>query len=239
MSTITTQQTSSIPVPLPPNPELHNGDRLTREEFHRRYVAMPRIHKAELIEGVVYMPSPVRQVQHGKPHVHVSAWIGAYSAQTPGVDPGDNSSLILDFKNEPQPDSLLMIVPECGGQARLIDGYIVGAPDWIGEIAASTASNDLHDKLTAYRRNGVKEYFVWRVEDRAIDWFVQRGDRFEPLTPSSEGVFKSAAFPGLWLDSEALLAGNLSRVLEVVQQGLRTPEHAAFVEELAQKRGRA
>ena len=38
---------------------LEHGDHLTREEFERRYEAMPHVRKAELIEGVVYMPSPV------------------------------------------------------------------------------------------------------------------------------------------------------------------------------------
>jgi Uma2 family endonuclease len=237
MSTITTVPPSSdAPVP-PPIPPLHNGDRLTREEFHRRYEAMPQLKKAELIEGVVYMPSPVRQDQHSKQHSHLNGWLVAYRAATPGVETGDNASLLLDPKNMPQPDSLLYILPECGGRARINDGgYMVGGPEWIGEVSASTASYDLHDKLEAYRRNGVREYVVWRVEDGAIDWFVLRGDRYEPLTTGADGLLKSEVFPGLWLDPKALLAGNLLRVLEVVQAGVKSPEHAAFVERLAMKR---
>src|SRR5208282_6607351 len=97
-------------------PELENGDRLTREEFERRYEAMPNLKKAELIEGVVYMPSPVRQRRHSRPHLHLCTWLGHYEAGTPGVEGGDNGSIRLDLDNEPQPDAFLFIQPECGGQ---------------------------------------------------------------------------------------------------------------------------
>ena len=97
---------------------------------------------------------------------------------------GDNATLRLDLDNEPQPDGYLRLLPECGGQARLVDGYVTGAPELIVEIAASSASYDLHEKLNAYRRNGVREYVVWRVWDQAVDWFVLRGGRFEPLAAS-------------------------------------------------------
>jgi hypothetical protein len=231
-----TSITSQMPVEHAPPatvPELHNGDRLTREEFHRRYEAMPHINKAELIEGVVYMPSPVRQKHHSQPHSHVVTWMGTYAAATPGTGGGANASLLLDTKNQPQPDSFLYILPECGGQVRInSDDYIVGAPDWIGEISASTVSIDLHDKLNAYRRNGAREYFVWRVLDQAIDWFILRGDRYELLPVDAHGVIRSEVFPGLWLDPTALLAGDLKRVLAVVQEGVKAPEHEAFVNRL-------
>ena len=240
MSTITSVPPSSgAPVP-PAVPPLHNGDRLTRDEFFRRYEAMARLKKAELIEGVVYMPSPVRQDQHSKQHSHLNGWLVAYRAATSGVETGDNASLLLDPKNMPQPDSLLYILPECGGRARINDGgYMVGGPEWIGEVSASTASYDLHDKLEAYRRNGVKEYVVWRVEDEAIDWFVLRGDRYEALPIRADGLLKSEVFPGLWLDPQALLSSNLLRVLEVVQAGVKSAEHAAFVERLATNRSKS
>jgi len=234
MATITSvppQTDAQLPAPVP---TLHNGDRLTRDEFLRRYEAMPQLNKAELIEGVVYMPSPVRQDQHGKQHSHLNGWLVAFRAATPGVETGDNASLLLDGKNMPQPDALLYVLPEHGGRVRIKeDGYIVGGPEWIGEVSASTASYDLHDKLDVYRRNGVKEYFVWRVEDRAIDWFILRGDRYDRLPAGADGLLKSEVFPGLWLDPQALLAGNLLRVLVVVQLGVKSPEHAAFVQGLA------
>ncbi len=64
---------------------LEPGDRLTRAEFERRYAAMPLVKKAELIEGVVYMPSPVRVQRHGHPHLHLGTWLGVYESGTPGV----------------------------------------------------------------------------------------------------------------------------------------------------------
>jgi hypothetical protein len=236
---ITTQGMQPPPGP-PPIPELHNGDRMTREEFHRRYEALPHIPRAELIEGVVYMPSPVRQGKHGKPHAHLIGWIVAYSASTPGVEASDNGTIKLDGKNEPQPDGFLYIHPEYGGQVRFDDkDYVVGAPEWIGEIAASSANIDLHDKLNAYRRNGVKEYMVWRVLEQALDWFVLAGQNYEPLPPAADGLLKSRVFPGLWLDAAALLAGDMRRVLDVVQAGAQSAEHAAFVRELKQRRAQA
>lgn len=213
-------------------PPLRDGDHLTRHEFERRYEAMPDVSKAELVEGVVHMPSPVSAEEHGEPHFDFITWLGVYRANTPHVRGGDNSTLRLDLDNEPQPDGYLRLVPECGGQSRLIDGYLTGAPELIVEIAASSASYDLHEKLNAYRRNGVREYVVWRVWDAIIDWFVLRTGRFEEL-PLVEGMYKSEFFIGLWLDTAAVLRGDLARVIQVLQQGLSGPDHAAFVTHLS------
>ncbi|MGZ3472634.1 MAG: Uma2 family endonuclease, partial [Isosphaeraceae bacterium] len=156
MSTISKPAPTRHPVELVP--ELENGDRLTREEFERRYEAMPNLKKAELIEGAVYMPSPVRQRRHSRPHLHLCTWLGHYEAGTPGVEGGDNGSIRLDLDNEPQPDAFLFIQPECGGQARISsDDYVEGAPDMVAEVASSSASYDLGVKLQVYRRNGVRE----------------------------------------------------------------------------------
>ncbi len=154
---------SDVPKAIPDGhiPPLENGDRLSRPEFERRYNAMPNLKKAELIEGIVYMPSPVRFSQHGRPHSHLMGWLVLYEAGTPGVQAGDNSTVRLDVDNEPQPDASLLIDPERGGQTRLSkDGYIEGAPELVAEVASSRASYDLHDKQNIYRRNGVREYVV-------------------------------------------------------------------------------
>ncbi len=215
-------------------PPLENGDRLTRAEFERRYAAMPHVKKAELIEGVVYMPSPVSN-EHAEPHFDLIAWLGFYRAATPGISGGDNGTLRLDLDNEPQPDAFLRILVSHGGQARVDeDGYVSGAPELAAEVARSSVSIDLHTKLHVYRRNGVREYVVWRVLDRQIDWLVLVEGRYEPLAPDADGLFKSTVFPGLRLDPAALLNHDLTRVLAVLQQGLATPEHAAFVERLEQ-----
>ena len=220
-------------------PPLENGDRLTRDEFMRRYDAMPELKKAELIEGVVYVPSPVRHKYHGQQHSDLISWFGFYRAGTPGVKGSDNATVLLDPTNSPQPDGLLFIHPDHGGQVQLDEeGYIVGAPDLVAEVAASTASYDLHDKLEAYRRSGVREYLVWCVYDERIDWFVLREGRYEPLVPAADGSLRSTVFPGLWLDPAALLRGDLAAVLALVQQGLNSPEHAEFAAKLSQARAK-
>ena len=215
--------------PLP----LANGDRLTRQEFERRYADRPDLKKAELIEGVVYMPSPVHFAAHAQPHGVVLAWLVTYCAFTPGVQAADNATIRLDLDNEPQPDALLRIEPESGGGSRLTeDDYVEGSPELIVEIAASSASHDLHDKMHAYRRNGVQEYLVWRVYESQFDWFVLSDDDYKPLSPDASGLLHSHIFPGLRLAVEALLSGDAAGVLAALQTGVGTPEHAAFVERL-------
>jgi Putative restriction endonuclease len=224
------------PTTLPP---LRNGDRLTREEFERRYEAMPNLKKAELIEGVVQMPSPVRFDQHGSPQMVLVGWLLSYWAGTPGVRGGDNSTVRLDMENEPQPDALLLIEPDHGGQARIdTDGYVVGGPELVAEVAASSANTDLTTRLQMYQRNGVREYLVWRALDQAVDWFVLRQGQFDRLAPSG-GIFRSEVFPGLWLETNELIRFELAALLRTLQNGLTSPEHTAFVAQLQQRAGQA
>ncbi len=214
-------------------PELMNGDKLTRHEFERRYHAMPELKKAELLEGVVYMGSPVSFERHAGPHSDLMTWLGFYRAMTPGVLSGDNGTVRLDNDNEPQPDAFLFIVS--GGQAHIgEDGYLEGAPELAAEITASSVSYDFHVKHDVYRRSGVQEYLVWRIDDEAFDWFVLNEGRYERLEPA-DGILVSKTFPGLRLDVEALLRGDMARVLSVLQEGIRTKEHEAFVGELGSR----
>jgi Uma2 family endonuclease len=225
---------NAITIPLSTLPPLENGDKLTRAEFERRYHAMPEVKKAELIEGIVYMAYPLRFRSHGKPHAYIMTWLGLYESATPGVELGDNATVRLDADNEPQPDACLLITHE--GQARISDDdYIEGAPELIVEVAASSVSLDLHDKLKVYRRNQVQEYLVWRVYDAEFDWFKLQQGEYIQLAPNADGVICSQVFPGLWLDKSALLTGNLAKVLEVLRQGLASPEHQSFLENLASK----
>ena len=214
-------------------PPLESGDRLSRHEFERRYTAMPHIKKAELIEGVVYVASPLRFNSHGKPHGDLIIWLGTYKVYTPGVELGDNSTVRLDLDNEPQPDAVLLIDERLGGQARISDDdYIEGAPELVAEVAASSAANDLYDKKRAYRRNGVKEYIVWQSLENKLDWFSLQNEEYVSLEPGTDGVIKSRVFPGLWLDIQALRTGKMTQVLAVLQQGLHSQEHADFVQQL-------
>lgn len=213
-------------------PPLENGDRLTREEFERRYQAMPNLKKAELIEGIVYMASPVRITNHGEPHANIMAWLGIYRANTAGIQLADNTTVRLDKNNEPQPDALLRL--QEGGESIITgDGYVEGAPEFIVEVAASSVSIDTHAKLEAYRRHGVREYLIWRFDDGEIDWLVLKSDRYVSLPPNANGILCSQVFPGLWLDKEALLAGDLAKVIAVIQQGCASEEHRDFVNKIS------
>ena len=169
---------------------------------------------------------------HARPDFDLLTLLGIYRFATPGVEGCGNASVRLDWENERQPDIFLRIVPQCGGQSRDDDEYVAGPPELIAEIAVSSVSYDLHDKLRAYQRNGVREYLVWRVRDSAIDWFALREGRFEHLPRTAAGHYRSEAFPGLWLDTAALILGKFAQVTTVLQQGIVSPEHAAFVARL-------
>lgn len=215
-------------------PPLQSGDRLTRPEFERRYAAMPHIKKAELIEGIVYMSSPLRFEPHAEPHGDLMIWLGNYKVATPGVRMGDNPTVRLDLDNEPQPDALLMIDAACGGRAFIgADGYVEGSPELVAEVAASSAAIDLGDKKRAYRRNGVKEYIVWQVFDETINWYHLTSEDYVSLEVNERGVICSLVFPGLWLDVSAMLVGDMPNVLAVLQQGLASEAHQDFVQQLA------
>lgn len=226
------QQSSSANGQLPP---LESGDHLTRHEFEHRYDAMPHLKKAELIEGVVYVPSPLRFEPHAEPHGDLITWLGTYKVMTPGARLGDNSTVRLDLDNEPQPDAVLLIDEAAGGQSRLgEDGYVEGAPKLVVEVASSSTANDLYDKKTAYRRNGIREYIVWQVLDQKLDWFALKEGSYNSLEPDQSGIIRSEVFPGLWLAVSALLNGNMATVLAVVQEGLNSPEHSAFVKQFSE-----
>lgn len=212
-------------------PPLENGDRLTRREFERRYNAMPGLKKAELIEGVVYMPSPVRIDFHALQHSLVIGWLTVYYAATPNLILGDNATVRLDADNETQPDALLMIAR--GGQARVDeDGYVAGAPECVFEVASTSAAYDLHEKRNVYRRCGVKEYAVWRTRESALDWWRLVDGVYQPLPMDESGLVLSEVFPGLCLNVAALLRGDIAAVLETQRQALLREAHARFVERL-------
>jgi Uma2 family endonuclease len=236
MAIPTTDFTAS-PAPADAVPPLEMGDLLTRAEFERRYRAMPGLKKAELIEGVVYMPSPV-SADHGRPHLILATWLGTYFLQTPGLDAADNATVRFDDVNEPQPDLLLAIQSASGGQSHVDEeGYIAGPPELVAEVATSRVSYDMHAKLRVYRSQGVREYLVWRVRDRAIDWFRLHEGEYVAIAADDAGLLKSTIFPGLWLDGAALLRGEAARVFAGLERGIASPEHATFVAALAEKRG--
>ena len=230
MTVEATTKKKTVPPPL-----LKHGERLTRDEFERRYEAMPHLKKAELIEGVVYIPSPVRTDIHSDPHARIMTWLGVYWTATPGVQCADNATIHLDPDNEAQPDALLRI--DENGTSLLNDrGYIEGAPELIVEIAGTSADYDLHEKLEAYLRNGVAEYIVWQTQEGHLDWFRLIDEEYVRIQPDAEGLIESQVFPGLRLAVKALMGGDLATVLSELQKGLETDEHAAFIRQLLEKR---
>ena len=212
-------------------PILENGDRLSRYEFEQCYQKMPHLKKAELIEGKVYMASPLRFEPHAEPHANLIGWLWNYKIATSGVRLGDNATIKLDLDNELQPDAVLLLDSNHGGQTSIDEeGYIVGAPEMVIEIAASTASIDLHEKKQVYCRNGVKEYLVWRVIDQQLDWFYLQQENYTSLTPDEKGIIESRVFPGLWLNQAALITGEMQEVMRTLQAGLTSPAHQQFLQ---------
>lgn len=215
-------------------PPLVMGDKLTRDEFMRRWEADPRINRAELIGGIVYMPSPVT-VEHGDTDGDVGAWLSVYKAATPGTASGRNStSFMLD--DAPQPDLNLRINRDCGGGSWIEDHYLHGVPELLAEVCISSASYDLHHKYDLYQSAGVPEYLAVLVFEREIRWHVLVDGGYQLHSADADGLWRSRVFPGLWLDGKALLRGDLQHVLDRLNEGLRSPEHEQFVTALAARR---
>jgi Uma2 family endonuclease len=207
---------------------------MTRKEFHRLYEQAPEELKAELIGGVVHMPSPLR-IRHAKNHPPFSALFFHYESSTPGVECGDNATILLGEDGEPQPDLYLRILPEYGGHSRTtLDDYVEGPPELVAEIAHSSRAIDLYEKKDDYRRYGVMEYLVYCVQEPEIRWFDLRCD--EEKRTKDEGILRLETFPGLWLDSAALFSRNGKQLLATLAQGLATTEHSEFVQRLARAR---
>lgn len=221
-----------------PAVRLHNGDHMDQPTFHALYEHTPDGFKAELIGGIVYVASPTTS-RHGYPHGAAVHWLYTYYAQTPGVRPFDNTTNVLTEDSEPQPDACLTVLPECGGQTTIDgDGNLVGAAELVVEVAYSSVAIDLHAKRADYEAAGVREYFVALVEPQQVVRFVRRGSRLVERPADGDGILRSAAFPGLWLDPAGLFADNIHLLDAGVREGLATPEHAAFVAKLEAKRTR-
>jgi Uma2 family endonuclease len=216
-------------------PGLEAGDHLDQPTFHRLYEASPPGFRAELIEGVVIVPSPTRP-DHGDIQTAIVGITWVYRAGTQGVHAYDNSTVLLPPVDEPQPDAIVVIKPEFGGLTRFENGYLTGPPELVIEVAASSVSYDLHSKYRMYERTGIQEYAVAVVGRKEVRWFAAENGRFMPIQAGADGIFRSRVFPGLWLDAVALWSGDDAKVLETVQRGLASPEHAAFVEKLRAQR---
>ena len=215
-----------------------DGDVLDQPTFHKLYEAAPEGFRAELIGGVVHLPSPV-SMRHGKPHLALGVWLGLYSAETDGTEAFIDITTIMASDSEPQPDVSLIISPEAGGQTASEDDYLTGSPELAVEISHTTTLVDLHAKKQMYEKYGVREYIVVETKRRAIHWFLRRDGHFVAIKPGADGLLKSRVFPGLWLDPAALFERSPKRVLAALRSGLATPEHAKFAAKLQAKLAKA
>jgi Uma2 family endonuclease len=219
-----------------PDGPLYNGDRRTQAEFHRLYETAPDDVRFELVGGVVYMASPLRRA-HALYHADLSAVLVGYVRKTPGTELLDNATVILGEESEPQPDLLIRILTEFGGQSRENeDGYIEGAPELVAEVAHSTRSIDMHQKRTDYARAGVREYLVLCIAERELHWFDFKSRR--SIQADSDGAYQSRVLPGLWIDAPALLGRRSARLQQMAKRGIASPEHAAFVKRLQMRNQR-
>jgi Uma2 family endonuclease len=215
---------------------LEAGDHLDQATFHERYKQTTSDFCAELIGGIVLVPSPLSP-EHGLYYALVMGWLTNYWIATPGIQARDNATTILSSNSEPQPDGVLIIDPACGGQTGFsADGYATGPLELVVEVASSSASIDLHAKHRDYEQAGVLEYVVVIVRQGAVRWFVLQEGRFREREAEIDGIFMSTVFPGLWLDAAAFFRLDGLRVMEVLRQGMATPEHAAFVQQLQERR---
>lgn len=215
-------------------PPLAAGDKLTRAEFLRRWEAHPEINKAELIGGIVFMPSPL-SVEHGDMDSDVGLWLGTYRVATPGTASGHNTTAFI-LEDTPQPDLNLRILPKYGGSSRTEGRYLGGRPELLAEVCLSSASYDLHDKFELYKAARIPEYLAVLLYEHEVRWHVLVGRRYQLLSADRDGLLRSRVFPGLWLDSKALLASNIQQVLARLQEGLHSPEHKRFIAKLARRK---
>jgi Uma2 family endonuclease len=216
-------------------PPLRNGDRLSRDEFMRRWEAMTDLKWAELIDGVVYMPSPISLI-HGDYHVQMGAWMGFYAASTPGCAPLAAATWLMSPDSAPQPDLAMRILPEYGGQSGVEGKYAAGAPELVVEVSHTTSTRDAGIKLRLYERSGVREYVILRPAKQKVAWHVLVEGKYRELMADADSIFRSRVFPGLWLNPEQLWKCDYAGIAATIQQGSASPEHAAFVKELARRK---
>ena len=214
-------------------PPLQSGDRLSRAEFHRRYGMYPEIKKAELIEGVVIVGSPVYR-RHSVPHSKFGTLLGIYCAHTRGLEIADNQSVVLDQDNEVQPDICVWIDTPHGRRLQETErGLMIGAPEFVVEVAASSVAYDLHSKLNVYRRSGVLEYLVLLAYEREMRFFRLEDGEYAAVEPDAGGVLRSSVLPGFRFRSDWFWEDRLAELIQLVEEGIASPERREFVDSLA------
>jgi Uma2 family endonuclease len=220
-----------MPSSVHPTPALVTGNRMSLEEFLSRWEELPELKNAELIDGVVNVPSPV-SYRHGALDNLVALWLGYYASATPGSDCAGNATWFM-LGSAPQPDAFLRISPAHGGQSREEQQYLAGAPELAVEICVTSTEIDFGPKLRLYQRAGVREYITVESLTQRLVWrLLENGVYVDQLIPA-DGIYRSQVFPGLWLDVAAFWADDRPKMLATLNAGLASPDHQAFVERLA------
>jgi Uma2 family endonuclease len=212
-------------------PGLVTGERMIVEEFLRRWEELPGLKNAELIDGVVHVPSPVSR-EHGSLDTLMHLWLAYYAQATPGCRAGNNSTWLM-LESAPQPDAFLRILPAHGGQSGDGKLYCTGAPELAVEICITTTEVDFGPKLALYQRAGVREYITVEMFGQRIVWRILKDSVYVDLETSSDGILRSQVFPGLWLDVAAFWADDGAKLLAVLNSGLSADVHRNFVAHLA------
>jgi Uma2 family endonuclease len=234
-------------------PPLRDGDRMDADEFLQRYAADAAVHTAELLGGTVYIVRrkelrdgqevvvpPISAEGHSTPDNLIQTWTGNYVTDTPGVAAHGSATTILPSNATGlEPDGVLRVLPDAGGRSTIgADKFIHGVPELVIEVSHSSGDRDLGPKYAAFEADGVPEYLVWRTDTDEILWFVLKRKKYVPLSPHPDGTLRSMTLPGLWLDPAALIAGDRSKVRDVLMRGIASPEHAAFVAKLKRAAGK-
>jgi Uma2 family endonuclease len=216
-------------------PPLCDGDRMSRDEFLRRWELLPSLKHAQLLDGIVYRASPV-STNHSSLHANFVIWLGTYMARTPGLETLTDGTTLMG-NDAPQPDIALRILPSFGGQSRDEGPYLADAPELIVEVAASSRARDLGPKSQLYLKSGVRESVTALVEEERILWREVDGYGWRDITADGAGILRSRVFPGLWLDEAAMWRRDLAQVLDVLGQGMASAEHVGFAQSLAVRGG--
>ena len=197
-------------------PQLHNGDRMSREEFLRTWEQIPNLKHAELIKGVVYLASPV-SVAHGSYDTRMNGWLDHY-AYISGKDflVTANTTLLTPDGSSLQPDAAMLNRPHANTAAA----YLEDVPDLVVEVAYSSQAYDLGPKMVAYRSAGVREYVVVLLRDQRVEWRVLAGTRYRLLHQPKDGILRSPHHPGLWLDTGALFPLDRQRLYAAIERGV-------------------
>jgi Uma2 family endonuclease len=221
-----------MPSPVLTATELVTGERMTVEEFLCCWEELPDLKNAELIDGVVHVPSPV-SLDHGNLDTLIHLWLAYYAQATPGCQAGNNATWLM-LNSAPQTDAHLRILPSYGGQSRDERRYGAGAPELAVEICLTSTEVDFGPKRKLYQRAGVREYITIELFWKRMVWRVlDENAVYVPQEIPPDGIARSRVFPGLWLDVAAFWAEDGAKMLAALNAGLVSEDHQKFVARLA------